>query len=208
MAGAAKAEVAAERRELADLLAGLSADDWDLPTLCSGWRVREVVAHVTMPYRQSAPRFVWEMVKSRGNFNAMADRCARCDAARLSTSELLHDVRAHAEDGWKPPGGGYQGALTHEVVHGLDWTTALGIPRDISEQRLHMVLDNLSSPRPRKFFGVDLSDVQLRATDIDWSLGSGTAVLGAAQDLLLVLCGRQLPVGRLSGPISARFTAP
>ena len=46
-------------------------------------------------------------------------------------------------------------------------------------------------------FGVDLSDVELRADDLDWSSGSGALVRGPAQALVLVAAGRLLPPGRL-----------
>ncbi len=36
-----------ERLEFADFLAGLSPEQWDSPTLCAGWRVRDVVAHAS-----------------------------------------------------------------------------------------------------------------------------------------------------------------
>ena len=45
--------------------------------MCAGWRVREVVAHMTMPFRMSVPRFGLEMAKARGDFNRMADVVAR-----------------------------------------------------------------------------------------------------------------------------------
>ena len=80
--------IAAERAELAEVLAGLPAARWDDPTLCAGWRVREVVAHITMPFRYSGRRFAFELARSRGKFNAMADRCARRDAAVMSPDEL------------------------------------------------------------------------------------------------------------------------
>ena len=38
--------VAGQRRELADAVAGLPGAAWDTPSLCAGWRVRDVVAHV------------------------------------------------------------------------------------------------------------------------------------------------------------------
>ena len=43
-----RAAVVAERREQAELLAGLAGAQWDAPSLCAGWRTREVVAHTTM----------------------------------------------------------------------------------------------------------------------------------------------------------------
>ena len=57
-------------------------------------------------------------------------------------------------------------------------------------------------------FGTDLDGIELRASDLDWTLGSGTPLEGAAADLLLVLCGRTLPPGRLTGEPSARFSQP
>ena len=200
--------IAAQRAELAEVLAGLPAPGWDEPTLCAGWRVREVVAHITMPFRFSGRRFALELAKSRGRFNEMADRVARRDAARMSPGDLTGAVRSNTGHPWKPPGGGYTGALAHDLIHGLDITVPLGIARPVPEDRLRLVLPESMSDRSVKFFGVDLGGIELRAGDMDWTLGSGAPLTGAASDLLLVLCGRTLPPGRLAGEPSARFTQP
>ena len=191
--------ITAERTELAKMLAGLPAPRWNEPTLCAGWRVREVVAHITMPFRYSRSRFVLELAKSRGKFNEMADRCARRDAAVMSPGELAEALRSNANHPWQPPGGGYEGALTHDVIHGLDITEAVGLGRLVPEDRLGVVLPNLVTPKALGFFGVDLSGVELRAADTGWTFGSGRPVTGTAQDLALFLCGRKLPPGRLEG---------
>jgi uncharacterized protein (TIGR03083 family) len=201
-----RAEVVAERREQAAMLADLAPEQWDAPTLCGGWRVREVVAHTTMPYRTSLPKVLLEIVKARGDFNRMADRCARRDAAQLSSAQLLAALRDNAEHPWTPPGGGPHGALSHDVIHGLDITVALGLDRQVPAERVAVVLAGMT-PKSIAFFGVDLDGIELRATDADWSFGSGTPVTGAAQDLLLVVCGRQLPPGRLHGEAATAFTA-
>jgi uncharacterized protein (TIGR03083 family) len=195
--------IAAERAELAELLAGLPAARWDEPTLCAGWRVREVVAHITMPFRYSGRRFAFELARSRGKFNAMADRCARRDAAIMSPDELVTALRSNADHPWQPPGGGYAGALTHDVIHGLDITEALDLGRRVPQDRLRVVLPNLATPQARNFFGVDLSGIELRADDTAWTFGSGTPVTATAQDLALFLCGRRLPSGRLDGRLAA-----
>jgi uncharacterized protein (TIGR03083 family) len=197
--------IAAERRDLADLFGGLPGETWDVPTLCAGWRVREVVAHMTMPFRLSLAGFAGGMIRARGNFDRMADRTARRDAAAMSPAELVTMMRDNAAHPWKPPGGGYSGPLTHDVVHGLDVTVALGLDRRVPEERLRPVLDGLRASRARRYFGVDLTGVELRADDLDWSLGSGTVLSGRAQDLLLVVCGRRLPAGLLRGEPSDRF---
>ncbi|MFG1816973.1 maleylpyruvate isomerase family mycothiol-dependent enzyme [Kribbella sp. NPDC049174] len=197
--------VAGERTDLADLLAGLQQEDWEKPTLCAGWRVRELVAHITMPYRLSMPRFLLGMIKARGKFDRLADRQARRDAAELSPLELTECLRQNINHPWKPPGGGYEGALAHDVIHGLDITVALGIDRQVPADRLRLILDDLK-PRQLKYFGVDLENVQLQATDLDWTHGTGEVLSGSAQDLLLVLCGRTLPADHLTGAPATRFT--
>src|SRR5690348_11247986 len=198
--------IAAQRAELAEVLAGLPGPGWDEPTLCAGWRVREVVAHITMPFRYGRGRFALELAKSRGRFNEMADRLARRDAAVLSSAELAEAVRSNTGHPWKPPGGGYTGALAHDVIHGLDITVPLGLARLVPEERLRPVLPASLDDRSVKFFGADLDGIRFQASDMDWSLGSGAPLEGAASDLLLVLCGRTLPAGHLSGEPAARFT--
>jgi uncharacterized protein (TIGR03083 family) len=199
--------IAAQRGELAAVLGELPAGRWDDPTLCAGWRVREVVAHITMPFRYSAPRFMAELARSRGRFSQMADRVARRDAASLSAAELAEAVRSNVGHPWKPPGGGFEGALAHDVIHGLDITVPLGLAFAVPEDRLRLVLPASLAERSVRYFGTELSGIELRATDLDWSLGSGAPLTGAAQDLLLALCGRKLPVGHLHGDPAARFTA-
>jgi uncharacterized protein (TIGR03083 family) len=200
--------IAAQRAELAEVLAGLPAPTWDEPTLCAGWRVREVVAHITMPFRFSGRRFALELARSRGRFNEMADRVARRDAAAMSPGDLTEAVRSNTGHPWKPPGGGYTGALAHDLIHGLDITVPLGLAKPVPEERLRLVLPASLSDRSVKFFGVDLDGIELRAQDMDWTLGSGVPLTGTAADLLLVMCGRMLPAGRLAGEPSARFTQP
>lgn len=190
--------VVAQRHELAELLGDLPVEAWDQISLCAGWRVRHVVAHMTMPLRYSTRRFIAEMIKARGNFDKMADRCARRDGA-ASPGELLSALRENEGSPWTPPGGGLSAALTHDVIHGLDIIVSLGINHLIPEERLQIVLETITTPKSIKHFGVDLDGIELRASDIDWSYGSGRSLSGLAQDLALVLCGRKLPAGRLRG---------
>lgn len=192
-----RAAVAAERRDQAELLAGLTEQQWDAPSLCEGWRVREVIAHTTLPFRSSGRRVILEILKSGGRFNHASDRMARKDAAALSADDLVATLRANADHPWTPPGGGATGALSHDVIHGLDITVALGLDRQVPHERLRLVLDGMN-PRSVKYFGADLEGKRLEATDLDWSFGEGRPVRGLAQDLLLLVCGRRLPAGRLS----------
>ena len=119
--------------------------------------------------------------------------------------ENLRSQKLHA---WQPPGGGVHGALTHCVIHGLDITEAIPLARRVPAERVGTVLGALEGAGGADLFGVDLTGVQLRADDLDWSYGSGTPVTGPAQVLALVLCGRRVPAGRLGGDTAPRFTRP
>ncbi len=155
-------EIAAERTELAEVLGGLSPDAWDAQSLCAGWRVREVVAHMTMPFRYSTRRFVLEVLKDRGRFNRMADRCAHRDAT-MPTGELVAALADNAQNPWRPPGGGLEGALVHDVIHGLDITVALGIDRKVPE--------GAPAHRPRFHFATEDRQVLRRRSGRDRAAG-------------------------------------
>ncbi|MFE2925192.1 maleylpyruvate isomerase family mycothiol-dependent enzyme [Streptomyces goshikiensis] len=200
-----RAWIAAERQDLADLLDTLRADQWDGPSLCAGWRVREVAAHMSLGFRLSLPATMGELARARGNLHRMTDRVARRDAAAHSTSELAAFLRDGAHHPWTPPIGGLSAALGHDTVHGLDITVALGLDRRVPEDRLRLLLGGIR-PSGLRFFGADVSGVRLCAEDLDWSYGSGSPVYGAAQDLLLLAFGRRPPSGRLRGEASSRFT--
>ncbi|WP_371403985.1 hypothetical protein OHA10_39870 [Kribbella sp. NBC_00662] len=71
----------------------------------------------------------------------LADVLAGLPAAGLSSAQLVECLRQNVNHPWKPPGGGYVGALSHDVIHGLDVTVALGIDRQVPAERLHYILD-------------------------------------------------------------------
>jgi uncharacterized protein (TIGR03083 family) len=199
------AAIADEYVALADLLEAADPVVWDAPSLCEGWRTREVVAHMTMPVRYSGPEFMTELEAARGDFTRLSDTIAARDGA-LPAATLLSGLRSEVLHGWQPPGGGMEGALTHCVIHGLDITEAVPLERRVPQARIARVLAIVALPGSPTLFGVDLSDVELQADDLDWSFGSGALVTGAAQALALVACGRHLPAGRLGGQGAGRFT--
>ena len=160
--------------------------------------VREVVAHMTMPVRYSMEQFMDELRDRDGDFTRLSNDIAARDGA-LPTSVLVGNLRDETLHHWTPPGGGYSGALNHVVIHGLDITVPLGSGRSATDEDLRAVLDNLTSGGTHAHFGFNLDGLRLRATDLDWTFGSGTSVSGAAEDLALLVCGREVPAGRIEG---------
>ena len=190
--------VAAEFTSLADLLAAASDAQWDTPSLCDGWRVREVVAHMTMAARYSEAEFMAELRRRDFDFTRLSNEVARRDAS-LPADELVANLRSDVMQGWTPPGGGYHGALNHVVIHGLDVTVPLGVPRRSPDETIRVVLDDLALGGGHAHFDIVINGRRLEASDLDWSHGSGPVLRGAAGDLALAMCGRAVPSGRLEG---------
>ena len=188
--------VAAEFLALADLLGALPDAAWDTPSLCAGWRVREVVAHMTMAVRYPPAEFGALLRDCGGDFTRLSNMVASRDAT-LPRGTLESNLRDEAMHRWAPPGGGYPGALNHVVIHGLDITVPLGVPRLSPAETMLFVLDDLTRGGTHAHFGFDLTGLSLQATDLGWTFGSGTPVRGAAEDLALLICGRTLPPGRI-----------
>jgi uncharacterized protein (TIGR03083 family) len=202
--------VAAEFTSLADLLSGATDAQWDTWSLCAGWRVREVVAHLTMAARYPEQEFMAELQRCGFDFTRLSNEIASRDA-NLPVSQLVACLRSEVMRQWAPPGGGYHGALNHVVIHGLDVTVPLGVPRRCPDETIRVVLDGLTRDGGHGHFGIAVEGRCLQASDLDWSYGSGAALRGAAGDLALALCGRAVPDGRLDGePLQRadRATAP
>ena len=179
---------------LAGLLASGPAGTWDEPSLCTGWQVRHVVAHVTMPVRLTPQLFGAEMAAAGGDFARLSDSVAARDASR-PVADHLAALRSPVLHGWQPPGGGVAGALSHAVIHSLDVTVALGSPPVAPVEAVVAVLDQLTAA-DGAIFGLDLTGVRLVATDTAWSWGDGETVRADGGSLVALLSGRTLPDGR------------
>lgn len=180
---------------LADALEQQSAHAWDSPSLCDGWRVRELIAHLTMPARLTADQFGAELAAVNGDFQLLSDTIAARDSG-LPIAEHLANLRSPVLAAWQPPGGGPIGALNHAVVHGLDVTNALQLPRACSAATARVILDSLTAGGVAAQFDVNLNDLRLEATDLDWSWGMGRSVAGTAAELISLTCHRTLQDGR------------
>ncbi len=190
-----QAWVAPTYNGLADLLTTAAVGAWDFPSLCEKWLVRHVVAHVTMPARMTPAQFGAEMAAAGGDFGVLSDTVAARDAS-LPAAALLDQLRSPGLHAWQPPGGGEVGALTHAVIHSLDVTIALDRPAVAPVEASATVLAQLVAANG-SWFGIDLTEVRLEATDTDWSWGRGTLVRADAGSLAALLGGRTLPDGRM-----------
>jgi uncharacterized protein (TIGR03083 family) len=193
------AMIAQERLGLADLFGGLTEAQWSVPSLCEGWTVREVAAHLVTPFGQSLPRLMLKLASYRFDFDRFADTEARKNT--MSGSELAASMREHKDYRFTPPGLGPIAPLTDAVVHGQDVRRPLGIDRELSQDRARAILDFLASPKATRGFVKrgHLNDLTWRCTDLDWSSGDGPVVQGPSEAVILAMVGRSVAYGDLAG---------
>lgn len=141
--------IATERRRLADELEHLTADQWSAQSPCEAWTVREVAAHLVMPFEIATPRFVFTFLKNRRDLDRTAiELTARVDRAK-SIDDIVATLRANAENRWTPPGFGAEVPLGEIVVHGQDIRRALGLDHGLAEETIAMTLDGTEDPERR-----------------------------------------------------------
>lgn len=188
----------AERRDLADYLDTLTAEEWEQPSLCAGWTVRDVVGHLPSYDELGWPAVLALFARSRFSL----DRCNQVlveQSRRLTVEQLVARLRAHAVPRGITAMFGSAIALTDGVIHHQDIRRALGRPRAVPEERLVAALE--FAPRARVLPApANLRDLRLVATDVDWTHGVGPEVKGPGEALLVTLAGREQGLSDLSGP--------
>jgi uncharacterized protein (TIGR03083 family) len=187
-----------ERADLADLLATLSPAQWETPSLCEGWRVRDVVAHMFSYDVLGFPGLVGRFIKG----GVRPDRVNALGVSAYAdhgTDELVALVKDHLQPRGLTAGFGGRIALTDGVIHHQDIRRPLGLPRDIPADRMLTVLDFARTARPVGA-AKRIQGLTLVATDLDWSAGSGPAVEGPAESLLMAIAGRRGTARELTGP--------
>lgn len=199
-----------QRLGLADLLDDLTDEEWNQPSLCAGWRVREVAAHLALAH--AGPLWAGvNLMRAAGSFDRMVRDTARRHAT-APTAQLSAQIRAMIGSRKRAPGVTHLEPLIDVLVHGQDITIPLGRPRSMPVEAaataatrvwtMRWPLDTAFRARSR------LAGTQLTATDTDWSVGEGPQVAGPIEALLLLLTGRSVSLRRLSGPGADRLRNP
>jgi uncharacterized protein (TIGR03083 family) len=187
-----------ERADLAAFLATLSPRQWQAPTLCARWRVRDVVAHV-VSYDELDMRGLLAHAM-RGYFRPSRVNAVALERYRtLGPEQLLELLTVHLQPRGLPAALGGRVALTEGVIHHQDIRRGLGLPRAVPPERLLI-------PLRLALIGPDIGGlwrirgVRVVATDVDFSAGAGPEVRGEAEALLMAIVGRRGVVGELAGP--------
>lgn len=188
----------AERTDLAELLTTLTPAQWEAPSLCAGWRVRDVVAHMFSYDELGIDGLIRRFVKG----GLRLDRINAVGVAAYAdcgTDDLVSLVRDHLQPRGLTAGFGGRIALTDGLIHHQDIRRPLGLPRDIPPERVRCVLQ-FALRAPTIGAAKRIRGLALAATDLDWTTGKGPLVEGTAEALLMAIAGRQGIVEELIGP--------
>ncbi|MFC4942956.1 maleylpyruvate isomerase family mycothiol-dependent enzyme [Pseudonocardia sp. GCM10023141] len=205
-------QIAAERRELADFLETLAPADWDVPSLCPGWAVRDVVAHIVWGPGQPWSQAMLEMLKGGFRINHVTAATAR-RWGRRPTAEMITGLREREHDRSHSPIITDTHVLADIVCHNLDIRRPLARSRAMSPPAFRATADLMASTGPPLDIVFARSprrtvrDLRLVADDLDWTHGSGAEVRGTAEALLMVITGRPVAHDELTGPGAAQLRA-
>jgi uncharacterized protein (TIGR03083 family) len=186
------------RQSLISTLEGVEDDRWDVGSLCEGWTIRQVLAHLILAARPPAGRYATAVLKARGDFDR-ANHLLAVAGAQRPPDQLLSEYRAVVAHRFSPPGWPAAAPLSDILLHSLDVRLPLGIETDEPGQHYEPVLDLLFSRFRRSFTSRGRPNVRWTAEDHAWSHGDGPEVRGAMQDLALTAAGRAARIDRLSG---------
>ena len=199
----------AERRALADDLSPLDDGQWATPSLCGDWSVRDVLGHMTATARMTPLAFLRGMAGSGFRFNEMNAKNVRKETAG-TPAQGLAEFRSLESRTTSPPGP-TEAMLGEAVIHGEDIRRPLGIYRDYPTEAVVRVADFFKGSNLLIGSKTRIAGLTLRATDTQWSTGSGPEVSGPVLSLALAMTGRSAALADLSGDglatLQARYQA-
>ena len=199
----------AERKALAAALAGLTPTQWQADSLCAGWTIRDVAAHVLVGAEQTPGRFMRGIAASGFRFDQMTKQDVR-HLASLSPQQILDRLGQRTSTTNRPPAP-VMAMLGEVVVHGEDIRQPLGLAGSVADDAANACLQMFTKASFPVGGRKRIGGLRLIATDTGWSFGAGPEVSGPAMALLLAMTGRAAGVGGLTGDgvatLSQRVTA-
>lgn len=187
-----------ERIDLADFLETLTPEKWAVESLCEGWTVRDVVAHVVSYEGVGAGGLARRFTQGRFMLNRINGLSLQQHRER-QPDELIRLLREHAAPRGLTSAFGGRIALLDTLMHHQDIRRALRMPRDVPAERLRVALPFAFVAPPIKAMW-HARGVKMIATDIGWSGGAGPEARGAGEAVLMTMGGRRGVAEELTGP--------
>lgn len=195
------AAIDTQRLRTVELLEQLSDEEWRHASLCDGWTVRDVAAHLTLQ-QMSLGAALLSAIKHPGGLNRMIRESARRRAG-LPTEQLVDDIRATVGSHRHNVGVTSLETLIDILVHGQDIAIPLGRTIEIDTAAAALAATRVWSYRnkgkARVFDSHPLDGYHFTATDTRWSVGKGDNISGPVAAILLLFTGRVAALAQLTG---------
>ena len=192
-----------EREGFASFLDGLTSRQWNSPTLCELWTVREVAIHTVSYDELTTAGLVGRFLKGRLNTDRI-NAIGVADYSDRSPQQITVLIRSYAQPHGLTGGFGGKIALTDGMIHQQDIRRSIGLPRTIDPERLRTAL-NFARFAPTIRGAWRARGVRLVANDLDWSHGRGPEVRGPGEALLMAMAGRRAALDDVDGPGKAKL---
>ncbi|MDZ5078725.1 maleylpyruvate isomerase family mycothiol-dependent enzyme [Nesterenkonia sp. HG001] len=189
------------RLRLAELLESLDDTQWRTETLCTGWTVHHMAAHLVQPMVVGFPHFLLAALRHRGNTARTVDAITR-RLARRPREELTAALRRHSDDRLDPPRVGPMGPFSDSCIHLRDIARPLRLEADVPARHWEVLMDHLAGPAviPGLVPPGRIAGLELIAVDAGWQAGVGAPVRGMLEALALGVTGRAVALDELEGP--------
>jgi uncharacterized protein (TIGR03083 family) len=177
-----------ERAWLAEVLESLPGEAWQRPSLCAGWTVRDVAAHLTLA-QTPVHELLWPALRAGLRYDKVVhDTAVR---SRLTHEEIVTTLRGFVGSRRRVAFITDLDPLIDILVHNQDIGRPLGIEHPMPPDAAAAAADRvLSTPWPIRRWKPP-TQVRLIATDVDWAHGSGEEVRSPMESHLLALTGRE-----------------
>lgn len=186
-----------EREALIHDLAGIGPRQWSTPSLCEGWTVHDVLAHLVDDARTTKVGFLVGLALARFNFDRANQRGVERER-RSSPNETLAAFRDAAGRTTSAPAP-LASRLVEIIVHGEDIRRPLGIRHcHATDTLLEAIRYQLATSGSMGGSKERAAGLCLVATDVDFAVGKGPVVRGTAIDLLLALTERDTGLDSLA----------
>ncbi|WP_312178741.1 maleylpyruvate isomerase family mycothiol-dependent enzyme [Arthrobacter sp.] len=193
-----------ERRALIHDLEALAPQQWQTPSLCPGWDVHDVLAHLVDTAKTTRLGFIRRMIASGFDFDRDNDAGIARERAR-DPRDTLTEFRAVQTRRTGPPVD-LGTRLVEAFVHGEDIRRPLGITRRYPPEHVVKALQYQLRTSVKIGGGKEVAaGWRLVATDETFVHGTGPEVRGPAIVLLLAMAGRRVSAEELSGTGATDF---
>jgi uncharacterized protein (TIGR03083 family) len=183
---------------LAADLAALTPEQWQTPSLCTGWTVHDVLAHMVATAKETPAGFFVGMIGSGFRISRFTEKRIAVEGAGGPAATLA--AFRGVETSTSAPPGPKLSWLGEVLVHSEDIRRPLGIPHEYPVDSVTAVTDFYAGSNVLIGGKRRVEGLTLQATDTDWSRGSGPVVSGPARALMLATTGRTTALDELSGP--------